>query len=329
MLAPLLADRPAGIPLAGDWVQHFLAARALVDGHDPYALVRAVPGMGWPFDHNYAYPLTAAVVALPFALVVPAQLGAALFAGVGTALLAYGVTARAWWPLWLFASNPAITAVALGQFSPLLMGAALLPPFAGLLTIKPSLGLALWVYRPVWRSAVIGGLALAAVAFALEPAWPAHWLAALRTNPVAWQLAPPIARPGGAVLLLAALRWRRPEARLLLALACVPTTLVFYDQLALFLVARRWWQAAGLAALTFALREGANAWIAARPLSPAAQMDVVWAGFLLLLYLPCLAMVLARPNAGPLPRWAERATVRLPRWLRGVGGAPAPVGGNF
>ena len=55
---------------------------------------------------------------------------------------------------------------------------------------------------------------------------------------------------GGPLILLALLRWRRPEARLLVALGCIPHTTMLYEALPLFLVARRWQEGVLLAALS-------------------------------------------------------------------------------
>jgi hypothetical protein len=43
---------------------------------------------------------------------------------------------------------------------------------------------------------------------------------------------------GGFVALLGLFRWRRPEARLLVALACVPQTMLLYEALPPFLIPR-------------------------------------------------------------------------------------------
>jgi len=69
------------------------AARALWARHDPYA---AIPSPPWPW--NLQYPLPAVLIALPFS-VLPLTLARAVFMGVSSALLAYGLTTRAWWPL--------------------------------------------------------------------------------------------------------------------------------------------------------------------------------------------------------------------------------------
>jgi hypothetical protein len=66
----------------------------------------------------------------------------------------------------------------------------------------------------------------------------------------------PIATPFGIALILAALRWREKEGRLLLAMACVPQLLFFADQLPVYLVARTRAQMAVLALC------GTIAWLA-------------------------------------------------------------------
>ena len=58
-------------------------------------------------------------------------------------------------------------------------------------------------------------------------------------------------RPGGAVLLLALIRWRVAEGRLLAALACVPQTIGLYEALPLFLIPTNRWQGYLLAALSY------------------------------------------------------------------------------
>ena len=59
----------------------------------------------------------------------------------------------------------------------------------------------------------------------------------------------PITRPGGVLVLLALLKWKRADARLLLALACVPHTTVPYETIPLFLIPQTWRQAWALWAL--------------------------------------------------------------------------------
>ena len=75
------------------------------------------------------------------------------------------------------------------------------------------------------------GAGLAAIAFALQPNWVVDWVAAMSSINA---YHPYVLRPGGVVLLLAALRWRRPEARVLLTTALIPGTPAVYDALVPF-----------------------------------------------------------------------------------------------
>ena len=95
-------------------------------------------------------------------------------------------------------------------------------------------------------------------------------------------------------MLLAALKWHRPEARLLLALSLVPQTLGMYDALVLFLIPRGPSEYIALAVLShFAFLivfndptlSSMNAFIVA-----GGDAVVHW------LFLPALIMVLLRPN---------------------------------
>jgi hypothetical protein len=171
------------------------------------------------------------------------------------------------------------------------MTAALLPALGVLLVAKPNLGLAIFAYRPN-RTAVIASAALLALSLALLPHWPLDWLHSLAldrrsaTHPI------PLLTPLGAVLVLALLRWRRPEARLLFAMACVPQLLFFYDQLALWLVPR-----SSRESLWLTLASGL-AFLAMILLAPtdAERPRVATQCVLLGVYWPALGMVLRRPN---------------------------------
>jgi hypothetical protein len=96
-------------------------------------------------------------------------------------------------------------------------------------------------------------------------------------------------------LLLAALaRWRRPEARLLAALACTPLTPTFYDPILLYLVTRTFREALVLTVATFVVFFVV---VFSGPIRTAAQWgEIVSTASIWVLYLPCLIMVLRRPN---------------------------------
>ena len=203
------------------------AARALGAGQDPYA---AVPSPPWPWDLQY--PLPAVLVAFPFSL-LPLALARPAFMGVGAALLAWGLTRRAYWPLIMLASGQFFWALQSVQWTPLFAAGVLVPALQPLWSLKPTTGLALFAGYPNWRT-VLGGLVLLAAAFAAWPTWLEGWLTAAARAPHR----PAIFHPGGFILLLALLRWRLPEARQLAVLACVPTSPHLYEGLPLLLAAR-------------------------------------------------------------------------------------------
>jgi hypothetical protein len=276
-----------------DWHVFWTAGHAVVTGNDPYAAVLALP-TGYPLF----YPGPALLLLAPFGL-LSSKAGWLAWAAVTGGLfgLAAGRHGRG---LWVGALSACFAeAVTFGQWVPLLMAAAILPWLSGALTVKPSIGAALWLWRPT-RSAVAGGLALIVLSLLVVPGWPADWIAALRhTNHVA-----PVLKPWGWVLLLAALRWRTPEGRLLLALACIPQTTSLYESLPLFLVCRQRWDAYLLALLSHVAALVQDQYYSA----PGQVLETVianrWPVFLVALWLPALIMVLRPVRAaepGPIP----------------------------
>jgi hypothetical protein len=203
------------------------AARALRAGQDPYA---AVPSPPWPWDLQY--PLPAVLLALPFSF-FPLALARGAFMGLGAALLAWGLTRRAFWPLIMLASGQFFWALQSVQWTPLFAAAVLIPALQAVWGVKPTTGLALFAGYPNWRT-IAGGVVLFGVAFVVWPAWIGDWLAAAARAPHL----PAVLHPGGFILLLALFRWRLPEARQLAVLACVPTSPHLYEGLPLLLAAR-------------------------------------------------------------------------------------------
>jgi hypothetical protein len=266
-----------------DLVQMLVAARAWLHGGNPYDAVKALPA--WPFP--LLYPFTAVVAAAPLT-VLPTWAAEAVFIAAGTALLAWGLTRdeQDGPKRLVFVSAPFLHAVVLNQWSPLLAGAALVPWAGFLLACKPNIGLALFIAFPRAASAM-SAAALTALSFLLWPGWAAEWRTALGGAPNAVSL---IGLPGGVLLLLAGLRWRRPEARLLLAMSVVPHTTLPYEAVLLFLIPRTWTEAWTLWAGTAAALIGQSA------MGPyPSQMAWVRSGGLWLLYcayLPCLVFVL-------------------------------------
>ncbi|HZE74667.1 MAG TPA: hypothetical protein VE091_05115 [Gemmatimonadales bacterium] len=262
----------------------WVAARALRAGQDPYAAIQSPP---WPW--RVQYPLPAVLVMLPFSLLSLMAARMALM-GSSVALLAYGLTRRAWWPLIMLAGGQMFFAIQSVQWTPLFAAAVLLPGLRVLWAIKPTTGLTLFAAYPNWLT-VVGGVVLFALAFLLWPHWPDGWLAAVRTAPHR----PAILRPGGVLLLLALLRWRLPEGRQLAVLALTPLSPHLYEALPLMLVARSRRELLGLALCGTV---GLGAW-AVTPHSVGPDHGLLsWAIVFLSGYLPALIVVL-RHRGGP------------------------------
>jgi hypothetical protein len=157
-----------------------------------------------------------------------------MFMAISSGLAAWGIAKTGAERLPAFLSASFLLALSLGQWSPLLLAAALLPAIAPVVIAKPTLGAAVWAVRPSLRVVVIG-LIVVAFSFLLLPPWLGEWLANISGREEKFV---PLLQPGGFLLLLALIAWRRPEGRLLAVMSVVPQALLFYDQLLLWLVPR-------------------------------------------------------------------------------------------
>jgi hypothetical protein len=281
---------------ADDFTWHWLGARALLEGKSPYVEVTA--GGRYNLIAPYIYPLTTAVAAIPFSAFLPPAYAVTLFIGVSTTLLAWGLTMDDYHRLPLFLSLPFAWSASSGQFAPIIAAAALIPALGWLAPIKPTIGLASIAYRPS-KIAIAGSAAFIVLAMAFNPHWIADWRASLahRVNDVYWS---PVSILGGPLLLLAVMKWKRPEARMLFVLALVPQLFLFYDQLMLWLVPRTWRESLALSALSWLALYIGNMGFGVDP----STKDVVTSyalPIMLLLFLPSLVMVLRRPNEAEQP----------------------------
>ena len=299
-----------GKPHPGDFAQTWYAARALLAGQDPYRLIG--PGRALEFDFEFRYPLPAAVVAIPFAP-LPRDVASGLFIGLGLACLAWILMRHGHAPLIGLVSAGVASAINSVQWSPVLAAATILTPLSILLVAKPTIGFAMFVARPSWW-AIGGGVFMVAASFIAQPEWLAAWRAATSNHVGISALA---LHPGGALGLLALLKWRRPEARMLAALICVPMAPFLYETVPLLLIPRTWWEATLVVLASY----GVLAWGMRAPLSdyaslPTHVMNSANATALVLVPL-ATAIVLRRPNVGAAPAWLEACVRRWPVWLRG------------
>lgn len=291
-----------------DFAQFHFHARNWLAGRDPYAggfpIMRRTRVVPEPFF----YPFPTLFVLAPFAL-VPLRAGYALFVGASTALLSWAILLKSPQRLPMLLGSSFILAAGLGQWTPLVTTTLLIPILGWLAVMKPNVGLASVVADPS-PIRILGGGVLLLLSLAFQPNWPAEWLRNLRSmpgHPI------PLLIPGGVLALLALLRWRRPEARLLIGMACVPQLMYFADQLPLFLCAKTRRESIILSATSLV------AWVIAlqafnREGQPAFESDAL---VLLGVYLPALVFVLRRENVGNVPGFVERGVAAWPSWLRG------------
>jgi hypothetical protein len=278
----------------GDFDQLHAGARAILAGRSPYAEVGPGRAFDWPWP--LLYPGPAVALALPLAW-LDAVVARSIFAGVSGGVLAAAIL---WsghrWRLMAFISQGAVSAFAMGQWSPLMLAIALWPALGWLAMVKPNLGVAMLAGarpRDVRLWSVVAALVLLNVSTVLYPRWPLEWWEVVR-NGFGHGTAP-LTRPWGWLLLAAVVRWRRADARILLALAVVPQTPALYDGLLFFAFARSRVECVLVSVLTFASH---HVWHMAGPYpggfnanSAAYGAVQVWA-----LFLPALVMVLRRPN---------------------------------
>ena len=181
----------------------------------------------------FPYPLPAVLLAIPFTW-IPLTLASPIFdVLVGWAFVYALWRYRAPYALLAVASGAYLLAMENGQTTPLMVAATLIPALGFLLAVRPNTSGALWIAWPSLRT-LLGASLLLALSFVVLPSWPWDWWEALPLEYT--QLAPPILRPFGFILLLAALRWRSPEGRLLLAIAFIPQSTLPYELVPLALI---------------------------------------------------------------------------------------------
>ena len=259
-----------------DFMWSLSAARDLLAGRDVYA-----PEANFDL---IPYPLPAALVALPLAP-LPLPLGASLFVGTTSGLLAFGLVRNGeWWRLLTFASAPYCLAVRCVQWSPLMMAILFFPALMPLVLVKPQFALPVALTR-LTRRRVVACLCFLLASLAIDPTWPTRWLPQIKPY---GGFIPALVFP---VLLLPVYRWREPGVRHFLLMACMPQHRYLYDSLLLWTIPASFRE---MLALTF------TSWIACV------------AGFFLVgfrehgaalmvagIYLPCLVLLLTRPARSP------------------------------
>jgi len=213
------------------------------------------------------------------------------------------------WALAALLGAPAFLTASLVQWSGWMACAAMVPWFGWAIACKPNAGIPVLSASPSTRALVtsISSAALLVVlSFLLQPSWVGDWLEALRGQP---HFRPYVLRPGGVILLLALLRWRRPEARWITAVACIPGTPGPQEALVFFSMQLTFRQL-----LVMGLLSHAAMWAAI----PARQhgdfysyVNVAAIANIAFIYVPALIIVLRRPNEGPVPAFLARVAAHV------------------
>lgn len=276
---------------ATDFDQLWYGARALLDGTDPYSVVG--PGRAFPWNWPLYYPLPAVLYAVPFTA-LPVHLARIAFSTVAAGVLGWALAPR-WcthWPMLLSASY--LIAASRNQWAPLFLAAVWMPSLAFLTPAKPNVGLAVLAAlrgRPL-AVALAGSAAVLLLSFLVRPDWVTSWRNAIETAPHVQ--AAILTLPFGPFLALAALRWKRPDARLFLAFVAIPHTPSLYDLLLLFFICRTLRETLVLAILSQALYWGIVMFGSFQTFDLYA--DGVGRAAILVVYLPVMIAILLRPN---------------------------------
>lgn len=190
-----------------------------------------------PYQYDYStgvvpYPLTAALVVFPFAL-LPGSLSLAGLTGLVCGLVAFGLLRDGeYWRLMIFVSPSFILAIHTAQWSPVFVAAYLFPALLPVVVAKPTLALpVLLSSRWRWHS-VIGMAAIIGLSLLIMPTWPWRWL----SQTGRYEGFIPLLSPLGPFLLLSLVAWRRPPARLLALMSISIQHQLFYDQLLIWLI---------------------------------------------------------------------------------------------
>ena len=298
LVGRLLAFAWLSLPV-GDFELLYASAVRLLEGETPY---RA--GSQW-----LPYPLPALLFVLPFTA-VPVELARPVF----DILIGWAFVYALWkfrgpYALLALLSGSYLFAIWHGQTTPLMVTASLVPAAGFLLAVRPNTSLALWAAWPSWKT-LLGMAAFLAPTLVVWPSWPTDWLMAMPLDHSPWL--PPILRPFGALLLLAALRWNLPEGRLIFATAFLPQTALPYELVLLALIPRSGREMAVYVA---------GSWIAVADAAGALQLlggstwtMTGWPVTLCAVYLPMLYVVLRRPGSkgGPWIGKERRRPHRLP-----------------
>jgi hypothetical protein len=253
---------------AADFSWVIRAARCLLARKNPYDT---------PLEQ---YPLTAAFFGLPFVWMRP-EIAGGLFYGIGSALLAFGLTRQGYHRLLVFLAYPYWAGTLTAQWAPLIAASAFFPLLLPVTMAKPQIGLPVALTH-LSRRGVLACAVLALLSVAVMPQWPLLWAGQLGY----YQHFIPLLVLPGPLLALALLRYRDRDALLLLLMAVMPQRW-FFDTLVLWLIPKT--RREILATVFFSWGAGIWRWYhIPHSYAEVGRWTVVF------IYLPMLGVVLAR-----------------------------------
>jgi hypothetical protein len=256
---------------AADFDWSLRAAQDLISGRDPY---------DHPFLDSVPYPLPAAFVALPL-IGLPRELAGALFFGISSGLLAFGLTRDGYTRLLIFLAHPYWAAMLTVQWTPLLMAAALFPLLLPVTLAKPQIGLPL-ALTSLSRRGISACVVVGLASLLVMPAWPLRWISELG----GYKYFLPMLVLPGPLLVLAWLRQRDPDSHLLLLAAVTPQRW-FYDAFILWLIPKTRAEILATACVSWC----AGIW---RWYNPPHEVTTSGRWSVLCFYLPMLLVILLR-----------------------------------
>ena len=240
-----------------------------------------------PYGGFQLYPLTAALFGLPFVAVRP-EIAAGIFYGLGSALLAFGLSRGGYHQLLIFMAYPYWAGLLTAQWIPLIMAGAFFPLLLPATLAKPQIGLPVALTH-LTRRGILACVVLILASLAVMPRWPVLWLRQIGQYD---HFIPLLVLPGP-LLALAALRYRDRDALLLILMAITPQRW-FYDTLVLWLIPKSRREIVATAGLSW----GAGIW---RWYHFPHSWTQVGRWTVIFIYLPMLVLVL-KPLLQPMPQ---------------------------
>ena len=202
---------------AADFQRAVRLAQHLFSGRPPYDTPAEV------------YPPPAALFGLPF-IGLRGEVAGALFFGISSALLAFGLTREGYTRLLIFLAYPYWAAMVTAQWSPLIAASAFFWWLLPVALAKPQIALPIALTH-LSRRGVVASALLLALSLALTPSWYGQWLRQIGE----YHYFIPLLVFPGVLLLLAGKRIRNKDAQILLLAAAVPQRW-FYDAFILWLI---------------------------------------------------------------------------------------------